>query len=95
MVARVQQPAPSFKGTAVVDGTFKGLCIFPLRLPPSLPVRFLHILPQIFRTESLVQEHPHQLFSNFELNSVITFVPFGIIKLTGYIFRCGIIRNQH
>ena len=45
-----------------MEGTFKGLCIFPLRLPPSIPVRFLHILPQIFRTESLVQEHPHQLF---------------------------------
>lgn len=24
MVARVQHPAPAFKGTAVVDGTFEG-----------------------------------------------------------------------
>lgn len=27
MVARVQRPAPSFKATAVVDGTFKDICL--------------------------------------------------------------------
>lgn len=40
MVARVQHPAPAFKGTAVVDGSFEGdPSTFLDFLPPQCDIR--------------------------------------------------------